>query len=199
MNTSIVLASRNQKKAKEMRALLEPLGIELLTAADLNTPEVDETGESFAENAKLKASQVAVASGHWAVGDDSGLTVDALDGAPGVYSARYSGEGATDASNNAKLLKELAGVPTEKRGAAFVCHLAVADPNGEIRAEVSGVCRGRIIEDERGGEGFGYDPMFLVPEYHRTFGQLSQTAKGVISHRARAFRLLIPQLVKLLA
>ncbi len=196
---TVVLASRNRKKAAEMAALLVPLGIHLISVAELNgVPEVEETGETFAENAALKASQVAIASGHWTVADDSGLAVDALDGAPGVYSARYAGPDATDAENNAKLLAELNGLPPEKRGAAFVCHLAVADPSGKIRLEVSDRCRGRVIEDERGEHGFGYDPLFLIPEYHRTFGELGPAAKSVLSHRARAFHRLAPQLVALL-
>jgi XTP/dITP diphosphohydrolase len=196
---TVVLASRNRKKMAEMASLLEPLGVRLIRVAELDgVPEGEETGATFAENAALKASQVARASEHWTVADDSGLAVDALDGAPGVYSARYAGPNATDAGNNAKLLSALDGLPPEQRGAAFVCHLAVADPRGTIRLEVSDRCRGRIIDDELGGHGFGYDPLFLIPEYHRTFGQLGPSAKSILSHRARAFHRLVPQLAALL-
>ena len=134
----------------------------------------------------------------WAIGEDSGLRVDALKGAPGVYSARYSGPNATDDANNAKLIEDLQGVPTEKRGAEYVCHVAVSDPDGNIRLRIEATCRGRIGTEPRGTNGFGYDPYFIIPEYHATFGELSPLVKQVLSHRARAFRRLIPQLVKVL-
>ena len=197
--TTLVLASRNRKKLGEMAALLAPHGLQLIAAADLpGAPDVEEGGTSFAENAALKAVQVARAVERWTVGDDSGLEVDALNGAPGVFSARYAGEGARDGDNNIRLLRELEGVADERRTARFVCHLAVADPTGQVRLQVCGSCRGRIVSDHRGGGGFGYDPLFLVPEYHLTFGELSPAVKSVLSHRARAFQLLLPQLVGLL-
>lgn len=197
--TTVVLASRNRKKLKELAGQLEPHGLKLLAASDVQgAPEVEETGSTFAENAALKASQVAKAVGYWTVADDSGLQVHALDGAPGVYSARYAGADATDAKNNERLLNELDGLKEERRTAQFVCHLAVADPTGEIRLEVSGRCRGRIVREHRGEGGFGYDPLFLIPEYHNTFGELSPAVKSVLSHRARAFQQLIPRLVRLL-
>jgi XTP/dITP diphosphohydrolase len=196
---TIVLASRNRKKLREMADQLIPYGLRLISAADLpEVPEVEEGAHSFAENAALKASSVARATGRWSLGDDSGLEVDALNGAPGVLSSRYAGPQATDGDNNRKLLEQLAGIPDERRTARFVCHLAVADPTGQIRLQTSGVCRGRILGADRGRSGFGYDPLFLIPEYHRTFGELSPVVKSVLSHRARAFQRLLPHLVALL-
>jgi XTP/dITP diphosphohydrolase len=196
---TIVLASRNRKKLREMAGQMAAYHVQLLLAADLpDVPDIEESGKTFAENAALKAAGVARATGQWALGDDSGLEVDALNGAPGVYSARYAGEDATDQDNNQKLLAQIAGVPDDKRTARFVCHLAIADPAGEIRLEVSGACNGRIVHKDRGSGGFGYDPLFLIPEYHLTFGQLPSTVKSVLSHRARAFQRLLPRLPELL-
>ena len=195
----LVLASRNRKKAVEIAALLEPTGIALRSAADFPAaPKVVETGLTFAENAAQKAAETARALDLWTLADDSGLMVDALNGAPGVHSARYAGDGATDAQNNEKLLLALADVPPDRRTAQFVCHLAVADPSGAVRLTAAGDCRGRIVDDNRGSQGFGYDPYFLVPEFERTFGELSLDVKSRISHRARAFGKLIPQLVAML-
>jgi XTP/dITP diphosphohydrolase len=189
---TLVVASRNQKKAQEMVALLQPCGVRLRSLADLpDAPHVEETGTTFAENALLKASQVARATGHWALADDSGLEVDALGGAPGVRSARYAGPNASDADNRIQLLRELRGVPAAERGGRFVCHLAVADATGQSRVQVEAYCRGVIVDSERGQHGFGYDPLFLIPEYGRTFGELGPAVKSLISHRARAFRELI--------
>jgi XTP/dITP diphosphohydrolase len=154
--------------------------------------------ETFAANAGLKATQQAQHLGAWVLGEDSGLQVDALRGAPGVYSARFSGDGATDASNNRLLLEKLDGVPPAKRMAGYVCHMTLSDPDGNVRAESEAYCRGRIVLEPRGSHGFGYDPLFEVPEYHRTFGELGPIAKAVLSHRARAARRLIPALVELL-
>jgi XTP/dITP diphosphohydrolase len=197
---SVVLSSRNRKKSEEIRALLAPHGIDLVGVADFpDVSEVEEDGDTFAANAAKKASDVARQVQHWTIGEDSGLRVDALNGAPGVYSARYSGPDATDASNNAKLIAELANVPDERRGGEYVCHIAVADPSGEIRLNVEATCRGRIARQARGTNGFGYDPYFLIREYHRTFGELSPLVKQQLSHRARAFNLLIPRLVQTLA
>jgi XTP/dITP diphosphohydrolase len=196
---TIVLASRNRKKAVEFAELLAPHGIELQRLSDFPAvPEVVESGTTFAENAELKASQTARALGCWTLADDSGLMVDALDGAPGIYSARYAGTDATDAENRDKLLCALANVPDEQRQAQFVCHLAVADNTGAIRLSASGSCPGLIIHEHRGDGGFGYDPLFLVPEYQKTFAELSLELKSHISHRAHATRQLIPQLVSLL-
>jgi XTP/dITP diphosphohydrolase len=197
---TVVLSSRNRKKSEEIRALLAPHGIDVASVADFpEVGDVDEDGDTFAANAAKKAAEVARQVQRWTIGEDSGLRVDALKGAPGVYSARYSGPDATDESNNAKLIAELADVPDEKRGAEYVCHIAVADPTGQVRLNVEATCRGRIAHEARGTNGFGYDPYFLIREYHRTFGELSPLIKQQISHRARAFNLLIPRLVQTLS
>jgi XTP/dITP diphosphohydrolase len=180
--------------------LTTPLGLKLQTLADFSNPlAVDESGASFAENAALKASKQAAHLGHWVLGDDSGLVVDALNGAPGILSARYAGPAATDADNRQKLLAALAGVPTARRTAHFECHLALADPRGTIRATSTARCQGRIRETESGSGGFGYDPLFEIVEYHRTFGELSPEVKAVLSHRARAMFAILPALQALLA
>jgi XTP/dITP diphosphohydrolase len=195
----IVLATRNPKKRGEMAALVAPLGLAVCALGDFSdVPEVEETGRTFAENAALKASTVAQAIGRWTLADDSGLTVDALGGAPGVHSARFAGEQGNDAANNVKLLALLRDVPDEQRGAAFVCHLALADPTGKVRLRVEDRCCGRIVSELHGGGGFGYDPLFLVPEYHRTFGELGLATKNLISHRARAFATLLRQIARVL-
>ena len=197
---TLVLASRNRKKTGEMADLLAPLGIRLLCVADFpDVPEVVEDGLTFAENAAKKASQTALVLGHWTIGEDSGLMVDALDGRPGIYSARYSDPGATDERNNLKLQRELAAVPPERRGAGYICSVALSDPAGVIRLTAEDRCRGRIISEPRGENGFGYDPYFLIPEYHRTFGELSATVKQRLSHRARAFARFIPEMLRLLS
>lgn len=197
---TIVFGTANRKKAVELVELLAPGGWQLKTLADFDAPlPVDETGQSFAENAALKATRQAVHLKAWVLGDDSGLCVDALKGGPGIYSARFAGPDATDADNRRKLLDALAKVPAERRGAHFVCHLVLADPTGNVRAEAVGRCHGRILQAESGTGGFGYDPLFEIVEYHRTFGQLSPAVKSVLSHRARAMGLLIPQLESLAA
>jgi len=195
----LVVGSRNRKKLAEIARLLEPHGIAVVGIADFaDVPEVVEDGDTFAANAAKKASETAQAIGEWVLAEDSGLCVDVLGGAPGVYSARYSGEDATDEANNRKLIEELSRVPSEKRGAHYVCHVAVSDPNGAIRLTEEAACGGRIIDEPRGTNGFGYDPHFLIPEFHRTFGELSPTVKNRLSHRARAFERLTPKLVRLL-
>lgn len=200
MHPPLVLASRNLKKSREIRDLLAPVGITVQSVAEFpEAHEVEETGTTFAENAALKATQIALALGRWTIGEDSGLRVDALQGAPGVYSARYSGPDATDEKNNAKLIAALATVPSEKRGAEYVCHVAVSDPQGQIQLAFESTCRGRIIDNPRGSNGFGYDPHFLVQEYHQTFGELSPLIKQQLSHRARAFRRLLPGLIRVLS
>jgi XTP/dITP diphosphohydrolase len=203
----LVLGTRNHRKGQEMIELLRPpwepnrrldrLAIGLLDEYP-EVPEVIEDGATFAANAAKKAAETARALRVWVVADDSGLAVDALGGAPGVHSARYAGTHGDDAANNRKLLDALAQVPGDQRGAAFVCALALADPNGAIRAEAAGACRGRITLELRGRNGFGYDPLFLIPEYHQTFGELSPLVKHQLSHRSRAFarlRLLLDQMI----
>ena len=194
----LVLGSRNKKKLGELIELLEPYGFELRSLDKYpNAVEVEESGDTFAANAALKATVQAQHLGEWVLGEDSGLCVDALGGRPGVYSARFSGPGATDASNNRKLLEELKNYPLEKRRAHYVCHATLSDPQGVVRADSEGHCYGRILSAEAGSGGFGYDPLFEIPEYHRTFGELTPAVKAVLSHRARAMRQLLPQLVAL--
>ena len=195
----LVLGSRNRKKSREIAEIFAPHGITLVSIADLpEVAEVVEDGATFAENAAKKASVPAAQLGRWVIGEDSGLMVDALGGRPGVISARFSGPGATDETNNRKLMEELAGIPLERRTAAYICTIALADPGGAIRVTAEGRCRGLIITEPRGENGFGYDPYFLVREYHRTFGELSSRVKHQISHRARALGLFIPEVVKLI-
>lgn len=182
----------------EPRAPLTGLTVETL-ADHPGLPEVVEDADTFLGNARKKAVETARALGTWVVADDSGLAVDALDGAPGVLSARYAGTHGDDAANNRKLLAELESVDDEHRGAAFVCALALADPGGTVRFETVARCRGRIIREERGDAGFGYDPLFLIREYHRTFAELGETVKHQLSHRSRAFERLRPALERLLA
>ncbi|WP_165065596.1 RdgB/HAM1 family non-canonical purine NTP pyrophosphatase [Paludisphaera rhizosphaerae] len=204
----LVLGSRNRKKCQEMAELIAPpwerrpwmdlIAVESI-AAYPDVPDVVEDADTFAGNARKKASETARALGVWALADDSGLAVDALGGAPGVYSARYAGEPCDDAANCSKLFEALSHVPDDRRGAAFRCVLALADPEGNIRLEAEGSVRGRIIREIRGVGGFGYDPMFLIPEYHKTFGELSALVKHQLSHRARAFSHLRPGLEKLVS
>ncbi len=156
--------------------------------------DVDETGDSFAANAALKAAAQARHLGAWVLGEDSGIAVDALAGRPGIYSARFAGPDATDQANNERLLAELADTPPPRRTAHYVCSLALSDPAGAIRAECRGRCTGRIRYEPSGAAGFGYDPLFEIVEYHRTFGELGEAVKRVLSHRARAVEKLIPQL-----
>jgi XTP/dITP diphosphohydrolase len=194
----LVLGTANRKKGLELADLFVPLGLEVRTLADFGPlSTVAENGDTFAENARLKASGYARALGRWVLADDSGLAVDVLDGAPGVFSARYSGPEATDVRNNQRLLQELADVPLDRRSARFLCHMALADPEGLVRAQSEGFCRGRILFEPRGPHGFGYDPLFEVVEYHRTFAELGTVVKAVLSHRARAAAAMIPALVRL--
>ncbi len=194
----VVLGTHNRKKGLELRDLLAPAGFEPVTLADMpDAIEVVENGDTFAANAALKACQQARHLQRWVLGEDSGLAVDALDGAPGVYSARFSGPGATDESNNRMLLQKLGETPLEKRTAHYVCHVTLSDPQGNIRAEAEGYCHGRIRFEPAGTYGFGYDPLFEIIEYHRTFGEMGQCVKEALSHRARAIRQLIPVMIRL--
>ncbi len=195
---TLVLGTRNVKKRRELEYLLRPYGIVLKTLDEFPSAlEVDETGTTFQQNAALKATVQAQHLNQWVLGEDSGLNVDALDGNPGVYSARFSGEAATDETNNALLLKKLNGVPLEKRTAHYTCHMTLSDPAGNQPINCSGHCYGRILEKEFGSAGFGYDPLFEIPEYHQTFGQLGDAVKSVLSHRARANRKFVPHLLQI--
>lgn len=182
----LVLASDNKNKLREFRTLFENFGVELISKAESGfTEEVEETGETFAENARIKAEAVMRATGLAAIADDSGLCVDALNGAPGVYSARYGGEGLDDRGRYMLLLSSLRGAPT--RAAHFACAVACAFPNGDtLTAE--GRCDGSIAYAPLGEGGFGYDPVFLLPGTGKTFGQLTQEEKSAVSHRGRALR-----------
>ena len=180
-----VFASHNKGKIQEVQEILAPFGIEI-EPIPADFPEIDENGTSFEENAKIKARAVCQATGLPAVADDSGLTVDALDGFPGIHSARWAGPEANDHDRNQLLLEKLLSVPEEQRGAQFVCVAACVFPDGRELA-VRGQCRGTILGEEHGSGGFGYDPVFCVPEYGCTFGELASDVKNSISHRARAF------------
>jgi XTP/dITP diphosphohydrolase len=192
----IVLASNNQGKLRELKDLL-PSDVDAVTAGELGVELPEETGSTFAENAFLKARAVATATGKIAVADDSGLEVDALEGAPGVRSARFAGEPSDDERNNALLLVKLAGVPEKERTARFQSVVAVIGPGGEAFC-AQGTVEGVILEAPRGDGGFGYDPLFLLRGYNQTMAELSLDEKNCISHRARAFRGIIEQLTALL-
>ena len=181
-----ILATHNPGKLREMSDILSHLGVEVVSPADMGiTVEVEETGTTFAENAMLKAKAICAASGLPAIADDSGLCVDALNGGPGVYSARYGGEGLDDRGRYMLLLSSLRGQTT--RAAHFACAIACAFPDGKtLTAE--GRCDGAIAFAPLGEGGFGYDPVFLVPEKGKTFGQLTAEEKSAISHRGRALR-----------
>jgi XTP/dITP diphosphohydrolase len=199
--TPLVIASGNAGKVREFAALLAGLGLEIRPQPE--GLEVEETGLTFVENARLKAIAVAQASGCWALADDSGLAVDALAGAPGVHSARYA---ASDPERIARLLAELAAANQQRaaaglapqRSARFTAALALADPSGQLRLEVEGHCPGEILETPRGSGGFGYDPVFLVPETGLSFAEMDKATKARLGHRGRAFALLEPGLRALL-
>ena len=188
--TVLVVATGNPGKVKEIEPYLTGLNWELqLKPLEL---EMEETGATFRENAAQKATQVAIATGQWAIADDSGLEVRALDGRPGIYSARYA---ESDAARIAKLLGELGD--TADRRARFVCAIALAKPDGSIALLTEGVCPGEILTAPRGEGGFGYDPIFYVPEIGMTFSEMPLDVKQEISHRGRAFQTLLPQLDRL--
>ncbi len=198
MDPILVVGSRNRKKREEIVEILGDLGLDLRDLTGWpDAPEVVEDGATFADNARKKAVELARHLGQWVLGEDSGLVVPGLNGRPGVYSARYAGTQGDDAANNARLLAELAPLPEDRRAAYYVCTAALADPRGEVRAVVEGRCHGVIVRELRGSGGFGYDPLFLIPEYHRTFGELSGHVKHALSHRARALAQIRPALRQL--
>ena len=187
MISEVVLATRNRHKVEELTALLADLGIRIRTLADFpQAPEVEEDGTTCEANAIKKACEIAKATGLTAVADDTGLEVDALDGRPGVYSARYAGEGATYEDNCRKLVQELEGVSHDRRTARFVTVAAIAIP-GEPVQVTQGVLNGYITDKASGSRGFGYDPVFYVPELKATLAEISAEQKNRISHRAKAF------------
>lgn len=205
---TLLIATRNAGKTREFREAFAAIGVHV---KDLNevtgVPEIEETGTTFAENALIKAKAASEATGLPALADDSGLCVDALGGAPGVYSARYAGEGATDAANNAKLLAALAELGTVPEGlpeapanarllspARFVCSLVLYDPRTGDRTEAEGAVRGYIADRASGSGGFGYDPLFYLPEFGKTLAEISIEEKNAISHRGQALRELLAKL-----
>lgn len=185
----LVIATNNKGKLREFRRLLEPLGLEVVAIGDVvDGFHVDESGSTFAANAALKARAACELTGTPALADDSGLEVDALQGRPGVRSARYAGEGATDVANNDLLLKQLAGVADSARTARFRCAIALAEPSGGL-SMVDGTCEGVIRHSPSGTDGFGYDPLFSVPQCGgRSFAELSPSEKDRVSHRGEALR-----------
>ena len=201
--STILLATRNKGKTKEFREAFLRLGILVKDLHELEgIPEIEETGETFADNAFIKAKLVAEATGLPVLADDSGLCVDALGGAPGVYSARYAGAGATDLANNAKLLFELNALGAKAQGndpsspilhssARFVCALVLYDPQDGSKLQAEGTVEGFILHEARGSDGFGYDPLFWVPSHHRSMAELTVEEKNHISHRGLALRRLI--------
>ena len=190
----IVAGTRNAGKVREIRQALADLLFEVGGIPDEGLADVEETGVTFSENAILKARYYAQHTGEYCLADDSGLEVDALDGAPGVYSARYSGQGATDAANNQKLLLALQDVPPEKRTARFRSVLALACPDGSLLL-ADGTCEGVILTEARGEGGFGYDPLFWMPDQQKTLAEMTLQEKNAISHRGNALKVLKQKLL----
>jgi XTP/dITP diphosphohydrolase len=199
MAVVLVVGTRNVKKRQELVEILADFGLDVRDLSGWpDAPEVIEDADTFEGNARKKATELARALGHWVLGEDSGLVVPGLNGRPGVYSARYAGKQGDDEANNARLLAELAPLPEDRRAAYYVCTAALADPTGDVKAVVEGRCHGVIAHELRGTGGFGYDPLFVIPEYHRTFGELSARVKHALSHRGRALARLRPILRRLL-
>jgi XTP/dITP diphosphohydrolase len=186
--TQLVVATRNRKKLAEIKEILKGIDLELLSLDSYqDAPQVLENGKSFQENAVKKAIKLARFTGRLCLGEDSGLCVDALGGAPGIYSARFSGRGKSDLKNNLKLLKLLKGLPLSKRKAHYSCAVALADKNGLV-GMVEGSCSGLIAFEPKGSAGFGYDPLFYIPKYKKTFAQLGEKIKHTMSHRYHALK-----------
>lgn len=197
----LVLATHNQGKLRELRELLRgqvpglDVDVDVVDAGAIGAPDVAETGTTFAENARLKAHAVAAFSGTLAIADDSGLAVDVLGGAPGIFSARWAGVHGDDAANLQLLLAQLADIGPEHRGAGFVCAAGLAGADGQVDVVEEGTLRGTLLTGPRGDGGFGYDPILLPEGLDRTCAELSQTEKNAISHRGQAFRALLPHIV----
>ncbi len=195
MSQRIVLASNNQGKVREIGQLLADRNMEVLPQSSFDIPDIEETGLSFVENAILKARNAAAHSGLPAIADDSGLEVDALNGAPGIYSARYAGPGATDEDNNAKMLEALADVPDEARTARFQCLMVyMRHAEDPVPIICQGSWEGRILRSPQGENGFGYDPLFFVPERNCSAAQLPPEVKNAMSHRGKALQCLLQAL-----
>lgn len=191
----LVLATTNLHKIREIRAILKPLyNFDYLTLHDFpDYRQPEETGETFEENAFLKATHAALHLKEWVLADDSGLVIPALNNEPGIYSARYAGKGATDKDNRIKLLHELEKVDESERTGYYICSLALASPDG-IQKQVTGTCEGNLIMTPRGGGGFGFDPLFVKYDYSKTFAELDEETKNRISHRRKALDKLFPSL-----
>lgn len=186
--TILVLATRNRHKVAEISSILKGAGVRIVSLEDFKgAPEVVEDGKTLKANAVKKARAIALYCKQWALADDTGLEVSRLGGEPGVYSARWAGEGCSYDDNNKKLLAELDGVSKTKRGADFKCVIALSSPSGKVKC-VEGQINGFIAFKEKGAKGFGYDPLFVVPKYGKSFAQLSSLIKNKISHRARALK-----------
>jgi len=186
--TELLIATRNKKKLKEIKELLSDLPLKITSLADYNNmPKIEEDGKTFSENAVKKAATISLYTHKLVMGEDSGLEVKALKNKPGIYSARFSGPGATDKKNNIKLLNELKRIPLKKRQARYRCYVALTDRKGIIDI-ISGSCSGLIALSSKGANGFGYDPLFFVERYQKTFGQMDSHLKAKISHRARALK-----------
>ncbi len=184
----IVVATRNKKKLAEIKELTRDLGLKVLSLEDLpDAPYVREDGKTFSENADKKALKIARFSGRLTLGEDSGLCIDALGGAPGIASARFSGKDKSDLKNNLKVLRLLEGLPLKKRSAHYVCAVSIADKDGIVGRSV-GKCDGRIGFEMKGSKGFGYDPLFTIPKYQKTFAQLGEKIKHTMSHRYKALK-----------
>jgi len=186
--TELIVATKNRGKLKEIRELLDGLDLKITSLADYpDAPRIVEDGKTFKDNAAKKAATISLWTGKLVLGEDSGLEVKALKNRPGIYSSRFAGDQATDKRNNAKLLRELRGVPLRKRQARYRCFAVLTDSSGIIDV-VSGSCQGLIAQRARGKNGFGYDPLFIIPKYNKTFGQLPVAIKETMSHRGKAMR-----------
>ena len=196
----VIIATKNEHKVSEMRELMSHLDIELASVSEIrpDLPSPEETGSTFEENAALKAQYFATCTGRICVADDSGLEVDELDGAPGVFSSRYAGKDGDDEANNLELLRALEGIPSERRTARFRCVICLASPDG-VHLTTKGSVEGRILEAPRGDGGFGYDPLFLYPEWEQTLAEVSRAKKADVSHRGQALARLVADLPGLLA
>lgn len=192
------MATQNQGKIREMRKILTGIPAEILSLKNFpSVQQAEETGNSFEENAALKAVSIAKQTGLLAIADDSGLEVDALNGQPGIYSSRFAGPDATDEDRNQKLLQLLEDIPEQRRTARYRAVIAIATPEGEV-SYTEGRCEGRILREERGDGGFGYDPLFLIPEYGKTMAELEMIEKNKISHRGKALKAARATLEKLI-
>lgn len=195
MRASLILATTNVHKIREFREMLKIFPVlDILTLADYpDYQPPEETGASFEENAILKASHAATTLNSWVLADDSGIVVPSLNGEPGIYSARYAGKDATDVENRKKLLEAMSSLLDDQRLAYHECWLVIASPQGIVKS-VNGICEGMIALQERGGSGFGYDPLFIKHDYGKTFAELGETVKNRISHRRKAFEKIVPVL-----